>query len=264
MSLQLLKDKISKVMDSLNGKYSLAIEWEGEEYQIHSHKQCPAASLIKLPILLEVYRQANVGIIDLGKTFEMNDDEKVGGAGVLNRLSAQITPTLKDLLTLMIIVSDNTATNRVIAEIGIDSVNRLCTRLGMKQTTLQRKLFDFEAAKQGLDNYTTAQDMMICIREINHSERLGLCEQTRGEMLQMLSHQQLANKIPVGIIQYDESDPFIAHKTGEVHGVEHDVGIIRLQGKEITFAILTYDLADHVEARKTLAAIGEMIIQEMN
>ena len=263
MEIQQLKKDVKEILEPLDGKCGLALEWENREIFIQPHEQCPAASLIKIPILLEAFRQAEKNHIDLGKKVNISEEERVGGAGVLHQLSSELNPTLRDLLALMIIVSDNTATNRVIEELGIDSVNRLCAQLGLNQTTLQRKLFDFEAAERGCENYTSAHDMLDCLREIATGKQMGFSQQSRNEMIQMLGGQQFSNKIPAGIIQYDERDPFIAHKTGEVNGVEHDVGIIRYRGKEILLAVVMYDLTNNADGREAISEIGKSVIRAM-
>ncbi|HET7658710.1 MAG TPA: serine hydrolase, partial [Bacillales bacterium] len=248
MKMKQLENTIEQIIEPVHGRISIALEWEGEEITIHSQERCEAASLIKIPILLESFRQHQEGKIDLGKWISVPSEKRVGGAGVLNYLSANMKLTLKDLLTLMIIVSDNTAANLIIDLIGMDSVNRLCEQLGCHQTSLQRALFNQYAIKQGKNNYTSAHDMLICLRELAHGPLLN--SSNRKEIIEIMKAQQLANKLPNGILQYDENDPILAHKTGEVHGVEHDIGIIRYQNQEILLAVLTYDLVDQAEGRK--------------
>ena len=123
----------------------------------------------------------------------------------------------------MIIFSDNTATNVLIDLLGIEEINRTIRRLGYRDTVLQRKMYDTEKSKQGIQNYITAAETGRLLREMYQGR---LVSRTASEaMISILKNQQLCSKIPF-YLQALPEEPEIAHKTGEDCGITHDVGII--------------------------------------
>lgn len=108
-------------------------------------------------MLLTACRLADKGDLDLDKAVEVPKEEKVGGTGVLSRLSDGLVLPLRDLLMLMMIVSDNTATNISIDQVGISNINETLAYLQCTGTSLERRLMDLEARKAGRDNYNQRQ-----------------------------------------------------------------------------------------------------------
>ena len=117
--MEILKEKIQEELNGFHGRIGLAIEIEDSK-PIHLNSQAvfQSASLIKIPILLSVLFANNKGEVDIRKQFTITNENKVGGSGVLQALSNGLTLSVKDLMTLMIIVSDNTATNLLIDLLG--------------------------------------------------------------------------------------------------------------------------------------------------
>ena len=97
--------------------------------------------------------------MDLGQQITVKTENRVGGCGVLSYLNPTLCPTVYDLATLMIIQSDNAATNELIDLLQMETVNNFMKELGLEHTKLQRKMMDSAAAKAGRDNYTSASDM---------------------------------------------------------------------------------------------------------
>ena len=156
MSLDQLGQQLKRITDSVTGKCSVTISTPEGDFDINGSAKLSAASLIKIPILLEAFRQVEVGILDLNQPIDIPPEEKVGGMGVLTRLSDGMTLPFRDVITLMIIVSDNTATNLVIDQVGLERVNALCSELNAEQTVLGRRLMDLKAREEGRDNFTSA------------------------------------------------------------------------------------------------------------
>ena len=115
----------------------------------------PSASVIKLFILWELYRQTENGEKSLTDQIVLTEEMKVGGFGVLTHLTGNPSLSLHDIATLMIISSDNTATNILIDSLGIAQINATCKKMGWNETILGRKMMDFEAKAAGKDNYTS-------------------------------------------------------------------------------------------------------------
>ncbi len=181
-----------------------------------------AASVIKLPIMAESFRQLRDGETTEDAKFYIEASHKLPSCGVLSYLRNGMEVTLKDLVTLMIIVSDNTATNLLIDFLGLDSINETLYTLGAQNCRLNRRLFEPELSRLGIQNYITAGDMGRLLEKIYKEEAIS--SEASRKMLHILSCQQLGGgKIPF----YLHSRGIrVAHKTGEDDGITHDVGIV--------------------------------------
>ncbi len=191
----------------------------GEKWAYQADTPLVAASVIKLPILAEAFRQARDGLIAMDETFSIRPEQKMPSCGALTYLHDGLTVTLRDLCVLMIILSDNTATNLLIDRLGIESVNAFLREKGLEKTTLRRRLFDAEAAGRGLENTITAEEMGRLLEMLYRGECVSPAAD--AEMLGILRDQRLNGKIPFFL-----DDLEIAHKTGEDDGITHDVGIV--------------------------------------
>ena len=177
-----------------------------------------AASIIKLPVMIEAFRQIEAGLLDENRLYELRPEHKLPPCGVLTFLHDGLNVSLMDLVTLMIIVSDNTATNMLIDIVGMDNVNATLRACGAKGTVLRRRLFDREASARGIQNEITARDIALLLEGLHAGTIVSPAASRR--MLAILRAQQLNGKFPF----YLDCD--IAHKTGEDEGITHDAGII--------------------------------------
>lgn len=180
-----------------------------------------AASVIKLPIMVEAFNQAEQGLIDLMEPVKVERKDCLPSCGALTYLHEGVTLPWIDLVTLMIIVSDNTATNLLIERLGMDCINATMAQLGLTNSRLNRKLFRPELSRQGIENRVTARDMGLLLEKIYRGEVVS--PKACDKMLQILSHQQLNGKMPFHLHARGIK---CAHKTGEDSGVTHDVGIV--------------------------------------
>ena len=178
-----------------------------------------AASVIKLPILVEAFRQARDGLLAMDEVFSIRPEQKMPSCGALTYLHDGLTVTLRDLCALMIILSDNTATNILIQRLGIENINAGMRKLGLQKSTLRRLLFDAEASARGLENTVTAWEMGQLLEMLYKGECVS--PEADAEMLDILKDQRLNGKMPFFLHGLE-----IAHKTGEDDGVTHDVGIV--------------------------------------
>ncbi|MFP4200131.1 MAG: serine hydrolase [Clostridia bacterium] len=261
MHLADLDRELRDIMDTLEGRASVAVSTPEGDIEVNAGDRLPAASLIKIPILLEAFRQAESREVDLDAPVPVSPGEKVGGTGVLTRLSDGLTLPLRDLMTLMIIVSDNTATNLVIDTVGMDRVNELCRELGAHSTLLDRRLMDLEARQAGHDNYTSTSDMVLLLREIAEGDLVSA--KSRQEMVGILQGQQFNTKLPAMIPSGVPGDPVLAHKTGELPGVEHDAAIFVRDDSNVYVAGMLTELEDNRLGWDTLARIGRAVYDYM-
>ena len=192
----------------------------------------PSASLIKVMVLLELLRQADLGIAPLGEQLVIRpgdlveDSEMLGATGLPERFS------LGDLAEGMITVSDNTATNGLIRRLGMGRIDALAGELGLRRTSLRREMMDFAARSRGEENTTSASDMVALMREIWAGSTLT--DRARNLALKLLLDQRLVSRIRVPILPGAR----YAHKTGELEGVENDAGILLLPGRSFALAVL--------------------------
>jgi beta-lactamase class A len=196
----------------------------GETLSFQPQQRLLAASVIKLPLLVECFRQMQAGTLDSGERFVIRRQDKKPSCGALTYMHDGLEVTLEDLYTLMIILSDNTATNLLIDRLTPAAVNRTLESMGFSVTRLNRKLFEPELSARGVENYICAGEIGALLKALYRGEVVDKAASAR--MLEILKMQRLNGKIPVLL----PPGTVVAHKTGEDSGITHDVGIV--YGKE--------------------------------
>lgn len=250
-----LEENVLKLASGLKGKVGLIIKADNEMISINGEEIFSSASLIKVPILFTAYHLVEKNLLNLQEKVCLKHEDKVGGSGVLQLLS-EINLTIKDLLTLMISVSDNTATNIIIKKIGFESVNKVGRELGCNSTFLNRMMMDLKAIENGIDNTTSASDMILFLKEI--TEGTYLSDTSKNEIYQILSTQQLNDKLSFSIY---EEELVIAHKTGELPGIEHDIAIFEYKEKQVLTSML-YDGGSKAPKEKIVFSYIGTLIQK--
>lgn len=220
----------------------------GETVAFHADEPIVAASVIKLCVMAEAFRAREAGEIDFSEPVTVRPEDKKPSCGALTYLHDGLTVTLGDLVVLMIILSDNTATNLLIDRLGTDAVNAFSARLGLSERTrCRRKLFEPALAARGITNHVTAADMGLLLEKLLRGEVVSPA--ASEEMLGILRNQRLNGKMPFLLAPRRIR---CAHKTGEDYddGITHDVGII-FAGTPRIFCFLA-EGADVPEAERTL------------
>lgn len=192
----------------------------GQEWAVRGEEPFEAASVIKLPILVELFRQLEAGEAREEEVFAIRREDKLPSCGALNYLHTGLEVNLMDLGVLMIILSDNTATNLLIRRLGMERINRTIRDLGMTATCLRRLLFDSEAAGRGVKNTISPGEMGRLLAALHRGEVVSPAASAR--MVKILLDQRLNGKIPFWL----DGKVKVAHKTGEDGGITHDVGIV--------------------------------------
>jgi len=180
-----------------------------------------AASVIKIPVMVEAFRRFGDGTLDPDAEVEILPGMKKPSCGALTYMHDGLKVTVRDLVVLMIIVSDNTATNLLIDMLGVEAVNRTMEQHGIPGICLRRKLFEPELARQGIQNTITARGVGMLLEKMAQGELLG--NSADEEMLRIMSDQRLNGKLPFFLHSMGVR---IAHKTGEDDETTHDVGVI--------------------------------------
>lgn len=251
----MLKNTIKNLIDTLHGDAGVVVKnmKTGESLLFNEDMVFPSASVIKLPILWELFKRIDAKQAALEDTLVLQESHKVEGFGVLKELHSGLNLSIKDLATLMIILSDNVATNILIDLLDMKNINQSSKEIGMTATILQRKMMDAEAKKEGLDNFTSPIDVLCILENFLNSE--SLTKESKMEIMNILKKQQCNNKLPVLI----DNNIVFAHKTGDLPGVEHDAGILFLENGPIVIVVLTKNLNDNAEGIKFNNEIGKIV-----
>ena len=207
-----------------------AIGPDGERWSHNGDRAFRAASTVKIPLMIEIYRMVDRGELSLDDMHTLREDEKARGSGVMLHLHDGIQMTINDLVYLMISISDNTATNLLIRKAGMDAVNATIAELGMTGSNLSREMKGRPAVEGEQENWATADDYALVIQKILDDEAASAesCE----AMVAMLETQQNSRRISRYLPESD--DIRFGSKTGSIKGVTNDAGfVITPQGRAI-------------------------------
>lgn len=223
---------------------------------VSADRSFPAASTIKVPLLVQALEEAQAGRLDLGARVCLQAEDRVPGSGVLHELDPGLALSWRDVLTLMVVVSDNTATNLLLDRLGLGAVNAWLLERGLSGTRwvgpLQQPPERQNAAqRRGERNRTTPRDQVRLLGQLARGE---LLDAPHTELaLSILARQQfrdlLGRHVPrdaVGVPLYR-----VASKSGELRGVHHDVGLL-LTPRPLVVALLSEggtDLREHPDNR---------------
>ncbi len=189
------------------------------ELAVNADEVFPTASIIKVPILIEFYNLVKAGVLDPVEVHPLSKAQKVGGSGVLQFLSDSVELTLEDWAKLMINLSDNTATNYMIDIVGMERVNALLSRLGLKETKLLRKMQAKEIDPDIQENLTTPREFSRLMSMIfgHHELDADVCEKTI-EVMKLYKDGIIRDALP--------DDFMVADKSGWMGAVQCDSGIV--------------------------------------
>jgi beta-lactamase class A len=202
----------------------------GISYELRADAPVPTASTIKLPIMVELFVEAEEGKLDWNQKLALTDQDKVSGSGVLTEFSGGDAFPIRDLMHLMIVVSDNTATNLILDRIGGNAVNQRMAQLGLKQTAVMRKIMQTkpegltdEGRKPGNDRWgfgrSCPRDMVVIMERLYRGELVS--KPASEEMISVLKRQQ--DHQGVG---RDMKDAVIASKSGALDHLRSEVAIV--------------------------------------
>ena len=221
----------------------------------------PSASVIKLAILWEFYRRVAEGSLNPEEPYVLHDDVKEGttpyDTGILRDFHDGLVLTLQDIVTMMIVISDDTATNILIDRFGKEAINESMSRIGLTHTRVQRRMMEYDKVRAGIDNEISAGDMdrYFTLLLAQDSPMPAGCRET---MLDILARQRYTAAIPSLLSE----DTRIAHKTGTIGevGLEHDVGLI--YGPDGRPAVIVAALTQHLENRlHVIGTIAKMALE---
>jgi beta-lactamase class A len=252
----------------------------GQTVALHPDEPVQTASVIKLAILYEAMEQIRTGKAHLDDPLTLQKADQVQGSGVLLFFDTPMKLTLKDALSMMIIMSDNTATNLAIDHLGLSNINLRIQKLGLKNTYLYKKVFlpaegpiPADEKRFGLGKTTPREMAQIMEKIVNcqlaepGTSPLPGDEQLCHTVLHLLRNQFYRDGVPRYLEKLDptEADSAIADKTGALDAVRNDVAAISSKQGMLILSIFTYDNQDHSwssdnEGELTIARIAKAIV----
>lgn len=215
-----------------------------------------SASTIKLPILCCALQDVMEGKYSLEQFVPICPGDYCDDTDVFEPTYRQDGASLWEMLYWMIVSSDNTATNAMISLLGFDHVNDYCQTMGLTQTSLQRKMLDFEAIAQGRNNYTSPKDLYRLFAALYHREILN--QPLRETALDFLSRCRHTDALQ----RYLPDPVVVAHKPGGLDHLNHDAGIFLLKDRPFYLGIFTWDgpaLDGQPEQNQFIGKLSRMI-----
>ncbi|HET9308866.1 MAG TPA: serine hydrolase [Candidatus Sulfotelmatobacter sp.] len=249
---QKLESSIQDVDQHLDGVMGLAIEdlTNGEHYFLREDEVFAQASSIKITVLANLYLQAQEGKLKLTDLYTVQSSDLVPDSDIMNGLTPGVTRvTLRDMATMMVAVSDNSATNVLIDRVGMQNVNAMLDSLGLTHTRLRRKMMDLEAAKQGRENISTPREMMTLLDAIYHGKVLN--KQSTDDFFKMLSTNK-SSFIPRDL----PPDLKVANKPGELEAVRNDSGIVFVEGRPYVICMMTAFLRNERQGEEAISKVS--------
>ncbi len=266
--VQQIKDELAKN----EGVFAVAVKdlGSGEELLINARAQFHAASTMKVPVMIEVFKQAETGKFSLddsitiknefksiadGSTFSLNPDDD-SELSLYQHIGER--EKLSTLLYQMIISSSNLATNLIIERVGARNANATMRDIGANDIQVLRGVEDLKAYRKGMSNTTTAYDLMLIFEKIGRNEMVSAGASEK--MIDILLDQRFNEIIPARL----PAEARVAHKTGNITGVRHDAGIVLLpDGRKYVIVLLSKDLTNEDAGIEAMAKVSEMIYRRV-
>lgn len=227
----------------------------GESFGINQNEVFTQASAIKIPILMEVYKQVSLKKFTLTDTRIIDPKTAVGGSGILKDFTEPVTLSISNLCVLMLSLSDNTATNTIIDLVTLNSINATLQSLGCKITRVQRRMISAAASARGEENISTPAEAARILELLFKGEFIS--KTNSAEILVMLAkkdreNSRLAKGIPANVP--------IAYKPGSLPGVSTEWAIINLKERPYAVAIME-NFKIEGQAQQVVEKVSEVLYQ---
>ena len=253
-----LERTVTEVSHQLDGVIGVAILdlTTGRQFLLHPDEVFPQASSIKIAVLAELYRQAQAGgrgtkgVARLDDLYVVNAGDLVADSDILGGLTPGVSRlTNRDLASIMVAVSDNSATNVLIDRVGMDNVVRLTAGLGLPHTQLRRKMMDLKAAAAGRENVSTPREMMTLLRLLYEGKVVDTpLKEDFFRVLATHKDSWLPRDLPPDVV--------IANKPGELEGVRNDSGVVFLKNHPYVICVMTTYLHSERAGEEAISRIS--------
>ena len=271
-SSEKLKNDIQTKLSTVEGEFAVAFKdlQTGQMLFINEKDNFHAASTMKTPVMIEVFKQARAGKFKLSDSIIVRNEFKsiVDGSPFSLDISDDSADdmykkigqkmTIYDLTYQMIIVSSNLATNILIDLVDAKKANATMRTLGANDIQVLRGVEDSKAFKSGMNNTVTAYDLMVIFEKI--AQKTVVSKEDAEGMIKILLDQKFREKIPAKL----PKDVKVAHKTGSITGVQNDSGIVYLpDGRKYVLVLLSRKLKDEKKGVEVLADVSRMIYDSL-
>ncbi len=253
----MLQTELSTMSMHAPGNVGIMVEdlATGLSSSVNADAQMPAASTIKIPVMVEVFKCLQHGDFDLNRIVTLQQSDRDWGWGDLADARRGARYTVSKLLSLMITESDNTATNMLIRLVGRRAINREMADLGLTQTALHDYIRSDGPIRYALRS--SAYDMIKLMTAMAHYQLID--EWSSREMIAIMSGQHHNGLIPVPI----PAGTTIAHKTGELHDTLDDVGVVYLDNEPYAIAVMTTNLSTLDAGYEFIHGVSRIAYQQL-
>lgn len=268
-----LEQSIRTALDTINGDFAVAfrtLNAPEETLLINKHQMFHAASTMKTPVMIELYRQAKGGRFDLDDSIRVENEFQ----SIVDGSTYSLTPeddsyeklydhigekrSIRTLMREMITASSNLATNILIEMVGAERTTQTMRRYGADRIQVRRGVEDMKAYDRGLNNRTSAHDLMVIFEQLARGEAVS--EEASQEMIQILKEQEHDDIIPARLPDSVE----VAHKTGWITGLHHDSGVLFVPGgPTYVLVLLSQNLEDEDAGVTAFARISRLVFDSM-
>ncbi len=266
-----LKARVQKLIDASGADVAVAMRTlDGhDELMIDADRKFHAASTMKVPVMIELFRQAEAGLLRLDEQLPVRNEFHSIVDGSVYQLSvgddsdaavyAQVgkTMSLRDLCEAMITVSSNFAANLLIERVGADNVRKTVARLGGDGMRVLRGVEDQKAFDKGLNNETTARALEVLLLKIAQGQAVG--PKADAEMAAILKRQKFRDAIPAGLPE----GTVVGHKTGSITKIHHDAAIV-YGPRPYVLVVLVRGIQDQKVSSALIASISREVWNEVS
>lgn len=269
----MLESDIRSVIDPVDGKFAMAVRNLDDTHRtllINQHQMFHAASTMKTPVMIELYRQAQEGRFELDGSIHVKNEFR----SIVDGSRYSLTPeddsyqelydhigekrSIRTLMREMISASSNLATNILVEKVGAENTTQTMRRYGADSIQVRRGVEDMKAYRRGLNNETSAHDLLVIFERM--AQGTAVSETASEEMIQILKEQEYNDMIPARLPDSVE----VAHKTGWISGLHHDSGIVFVPGgPTYVVVLLSQNLGDEDAGVTAFARISRLVFDFM-
>ncbi len=250
----MLKNELKEIIEKCDVDISMLVKNLSSNeivFNCNEEKIYESASIIKIPIMIEALSKAYDLEIPLLSKIKMKDSDKVDFSIITEQDLTECT--FLELITWMIISSDNTATNVLIDIIRIDKINDRIKTLGMKNTKLQRKMMDFKAIKEGKNNFTSLKDMLIVMEGLYRGEIIN--KEVSKRAIDIMKNQRDNTMLK----RYIQENVVLANKTGELDNLNNDVGIFYTKRCDYFIGVFVHNAKNNQQAYEIIGKLSKKV-----
>ncbi len=250
----MLENELKEIIDKYDEDISMLVKnLSSDEILLNYNEEkiYPSASIIKIPIMIEALSKMDDLQIPLLSKIKIKDSDKVDFSIITEQNLTQCT--FLELITWMIIDSDNTATNVLIDLLGMDKINERINSLGMKDTKLQRKMMDFEAIKEGKNNSTSLKDMLVVMEGLYRGKIIN--KEVSKRAIDIMKNQRDNSMLK----RYITENVVVANKTGELDNLNNDVGIFYTKKADYFIGIFVHKVQNNQKAHEIIGKLSKKV-----